>query len=260
MELQNYRVVLVSPLYSGNVGSVARLAGNFGLADVVLVNPQCDWLDDEAQKYACRLAQDTLRGFRVASSVAEALVGCTSAVAFTRRIGDMRQPDTPVGSIPGLQAEGKVALVFGREDSGLTHDEVLQCTHICTLPAAAGAGSLNLSHAICIVLFKMFEAATEGVDGWWTGDTTEPQLQERPALIEETNALFDHWRETMVAAGLVKAGNPDRMLGHIRKLIARARITTREVNMLRGFLSKVQLHMGVFQARDAMKTPDDLDT
>lgn len=243
--LSDFRIVLVAPLYSGNIGSVARLAGNFGVDEVFLVQPQCDWCDDFAQKFACKNAQERLRSFRVVDSLHEALTGCTASIAFTRRIGDIRQTDLDVGSVAPLAIDGKVGLVFGREDIGLKHEEVLDCTHICTLAALAESASFNLSQAVCIALYRIFEDINrDGANPAWHSAGTNLPTVEPLATHEQLQQLYAHWRQTMVDAGLTEAGNPDRMLGHIKRLIGRARVSLREVNLLRGFLSKTQVHMG----------------
>ena len=238
--LHKFRLVLVSPLYAGNIGSVARLATNFEITDVVLVSPQCDHLDAEAQKFACKLSQDKLRSFRVVTSLQEAIADCRAVVGFTRRTGEFRKGDVEVDGIYSLVNSGRVALVFGREDNGISRDEILQCSHVCAIPTSDSCPSLNLSHAVAVVLSQLFLANRDNV--WVEEKALEAAL---PASTEVVSELMSEWRTTLVAVGLTRAGNPERMLPHLLRILQRARVSDRDVNILRGFFSHAQIALGI---------------
>ncbi len=246
--LDDFRVVLISPLYSGNVGSVARLAMNFGVRDVVLVNPGCDPLDAEAQKFACKLSQQMLRSFRIVDSVAAAIADCTSVVGFSRRTGEFRMADVTLDALLSLQRRGKIALVFGREDNGISRDEILQCTHVCSIPSSSDCPSLNLSHAVAVVLSHLF-AFQENSE--LQTQISGPSQEEMPASAEAFEEFMAHWRETLVAVGLTKAGNPQRMMPHLRRIFQRARVTDKDVRLVRVFLGNALAAVG---ARTRRKT------
>ncbi len=237
--LQKFRLVLVAPLYAGNIGSVARLAMNFELFDVVLVAPQCDYLDTEAQKFACRLSQDMLRSFRVVSTLQEAIADCPTVVGFTRRTGEFRKCDVEVDGIPELSFLGRVALVFGREDNGISRDEILCCTHVCSLPSSDACPSLNLSHAVAVVLSRLFALQAQSVEA-----PVVVNESDIPATADAIEELMAEWRSTLVAVGLNRAGNPERMLPHLLRILQRSRVTDRDVRILRGFLGHTQIAVG----------------
>jgi tRNA/rRNA methyltransferase len=236
------------------VGSVARLTTNFSVTDVVLVAPQCNWNDDQAQQYACRLGQDALASFRVVATLAEALVDVEVAIAFTRRTGDWRRPDLELSDAPLLCGEKKVALVFGREDNGLTRDEVLQCTQVCSIPSSEFNPSLNLSHAVAVVLAQWFAMrAMSGSDASIVVENAVevpcPSAEETLASLGQFEAMMSDLRQTMVDVGLNRAGNPERLLPHFQRMFQRAALTSKEADILRGFLAHVQKAVGTKPGR-----------
>jgi tRNA/rRNA methyltransferase len=241
--LQKFRLILVAPLYAGNIGSVARLAMNFELFDVILVAPQCDYLDTEAQKFACRLSQDMLRSFRVVSTLQEAIADCPTVVGFTRRMGEFRKCDVEVDGISDLPSLGRVALVFGREDNGISRDEILCCTHVCSLPSSDACPSLNLSHAVAVVLSRLFALQPQKAESG--ENAVAVNESELPATADAIDELMAEWRTTLVAVGLNRAGNPERMLPHLLRILQRSRVTDRDVRILRGFLGHTQIALGL---------------
>ncbi len=188
--LGGFRVILVSPKTAGNVGSVARLCDAFEAPDITLVSPRCDLDDgqigrlaiDKPHKAASR-ANQSLSEMKVAPSLKEALSETTASIAFTRREGSLRAFHHPSVSAllredpavltasagagergaggGGEEQRGRVALVFGREESGLTAEELQLCTHTCGIPTGTIQPSLNLSHAVGVVLSNLFERAQE---------------------------------------------------------------------------------------------------
>jgi TrmH family RNA methyltransferase len=225
------RLVLVAPLYAGNVGACARVAANFDIADIRIVAPQCEWTGEEARKYAKGSAASLLSRAREHATIKEALAGATAAVGFTRRAGQLRRATIAVEEI--AEVTGPVALVFGREDSGLTKEELLACTHVCSFAVSEKMPSLNLSHAVAVAAARIFEAGADRPKG----------TRHAPAPHEVLETLVGHWREAMIDAGMTKAGNPERMLAHIRRALQRAELTSRDVAIFRGYLSKTQWAM-----------------
>jgi hypothetical protein len=113
--------------------------------DLWLVDPQCNYKGEEAQVMAANAAsRSKLEQVHVSESLSAALKGCSMAVGFTRRSGGLRLPDIHLSNlkIPSL-GDLKLALIFGREDRGLTNMELLQCTHVCSIPSGKGTGSLS---------------------------------------------------------------------------------------------------------------------
>jgi len=246
------RIVLVSPLHASNVGAIARLCGNFSVNDVFIVAPRCDILSDDARKLATHHTQPILENFKVCQTLREALLGVECVVGFSRRLGDMRRPDVAWPHLPALMSESETAcLVFGPEDTGLSQDDLTLCSHLCSLPTHAQMPSMNLSQAVAVVL----------AGALWQGNMAsleKPAIKtrhysEKPISSHGMLSLVEHWREVMVDVELNRDGNPDRLLHYYHRVLNRAQISDREANMLRGFLSQVQIKLGT------RKTKKELD-
>jgi len=155
----NFRVVLVEPQTDGNVGAVARSMGNFGFKELVLVSP-CE-LTEEAYKRA-KHGNDILRSAKTVTSFEEALKDCFLVVGTSGIIthGDaqfVRIPITPKEfAQKSAELEENVALVFGREDIGLTQEQLHRCDLLVNIPSSDEYPTLNLSHAVTILLYEIF--------------------------------------------------------------------------------------------------------
>ncbi|MBD1826056.1 RNA methyltransferase [Microcoleus vaginatus GB1-A2] len=154
--LANIRIVLVEPAGPLNVGSVARVMKNMGLHQLVLVNPQCDYLGEEARLMAVRAA-DILQTAQVVESLPAALVGSVRAIATTG--DDCRslptQLEQPADALPWL-LEAPSALIFGREDCGLTNAELNRAQRLIRIPSSEAYTSLNLAQAVAICCYELY--------------------------------------------------------------------------------------------------------
>ncbi len=162
-------VVLVEPETPGNIGSVARVMKNFGVRQLLLVNPKCNHLDGEAYGRAMH-ARDILKAAAVVKSFSylkkfDYVVATTAALGSDYNV--LRSPITPDQLAQQLSKRfggnsGKktsVALVFGREGTGLTSREIGNCDLVVTIPASKRYRALNLSHAVAIVLYEFFKSS-----------------------------------------------------------------------------------------------------
>ncbi|MGH9392436.1 MAG: RNA methyltransferase, partial [Vicinamibacteria bacterium] len=171
LDLDRIHVVLVEPLYGGNVGQVARAMMNFGLSRLVLVKPR-EHLTAESY-WMAREGKGILEGARVHTCLESALQEVGLAVGTTRRVGKYRRPAlTPESfaeEVASLTQENRVAVIFGREDSGLTAAELALCQWIVTIPASESFPSLNLAQAVILIGYTLFrkskESVTEPVEG-----------------------------------------------------------------------------------------------
>jgi tRNA/rRNA methyltransferase len=242
------RIVVVNPMHASNIGSIARLAGNFGVDDVVVVSPRCDVFSSEAKALATAHASGVLEKFKVKVNLREALDGSAYAIGFSRRTGDMRRPDLGWNDLPACsRREGRTDLVFGPEDTGLSQDDLTLCSAVCTLPTHPAVPSLNLSQAVGVVLAGCLWSDLSGQE-------QKPPVKtrfedERPITAESLLHLVSHWRQTMVDIGLTRDGNPDRLLHYFHRVMNRAALTEREGQMFRGYLSQVQIAMGLRKIR-----------
>ncbi|MEY2986837.1 MAG: hypothetical protein RJB13_358 [Pseudomonadota bacterium] len=233
------RIVIVSPMHAGNVGSIARVCGNFNIEDICVVSPRCDIRSDEAKTFATYHAQDRLLSFKECATLADALKGAQCVVGLSRRIGDLRRPDITWSDLPDVvQQPGLTCLVFGSEDTGLSQADLTLCTHICALPTHTSVPSMNLSQAVTAVLAGSVWQTPE-IKGHKPTVTTRFE-SEHPVSADGMHSLVEHWRQVMVAVGLTRDGNPDRLLHYYHRVLNRSGLTEREANMLHGFLSQIE--------------------
>ncbi len=234
--MNHLRVVLVDPRFAANIGFAARVCTNFGVEDYRGVSLDRErWHWEEAKKIAVAPADRLLENFRVHATVNEAISDCDLVIGFTRRFGEDRRPELTPGSLAALiqkTSPQKIALLFGNEETGLTEDELRPCTHLCMIPTSDLMPSMNLSHAVAVVLSRLREDLLES-----RSNTAIPEITD-VATASDLSGLFGHWREFMVAAGMTEAGNPERLLRRVERILHRARISGREVKILRGILAK----------------------
>jgi TrmH family RNA methyltransferase len=231
--LDRIRIVLVAPLYGGNVGSVCRAMANTGLNDLVLVAPPS--LDlEEARKMAVS-AGALFEARREVATLAEAVSDCGLVMGATARLGLYRQhAATPRDLAPlALQAAENtpVALVFGREDKGLSNEEIALCTQIIRIPSHPGYVSLNLAQAVMICAYELFLAA--GVF-----EAPVEKSAEAPADLRER--LFAIWRKTLLDIGFMNGEKADHMMLGLRRVWSRGKMTVDDVNILLGVARQMQ--------------------
>ena len=195
--LDNVRIVLVGPLYGGNVGSICRAMANMGFSDLAVAAPR-PLNVNEAHMMACHAAHlfDERGEF---STLAEAVADCGMVVGTTARLGLYRQhSSTPRELAPEVlrtAASGKTAIVFGREDNGLTNDELAICTHVVKIPTTERYASLNISQAAMVCLYEIFVAVN-------TYDPPEEKSPLAPSELRER--MFGMWREMLLKVGFMK--------------------------------------------------------
>jgi TrmH family RNA methyltransferase len=227
MSLENIRIVLVGPLYSGNIGSVCRAMGNMGISDLVLVAPR-DLDLGEARKMACHTTP-ILDGRRVVDTLEEAIGDCGLALATSARRGMYRQHARTAREWAPLVVEEsagtRVALVFGREDKGLTNEELQMCHHIIQIPTTDLYQSLNLSQAVLVCCYELFVLA---------GEYQNPEEKSPPAPIELRERMFELWRDMLLRTGFMEAYKSDHMMQGFRRIMSRGAETTDDVRIMMG--------------------------
>lgn len=233
MNLKLVRVVMVNPLYGGNVGSVCRAMANMGVEDLALVTPVR--LDlDEARKMACH-ATGILEARQTFDRLEDAIADCSLVFATTARGGLYRcHASTPREAAAGIlaaTATGRAAIVFGREDRGLTNDELMLCSHVIQIPTTVEYASLNVAQASLICLYEIFVAS--GV--------YEPPREKSPeATSELRERMFGIWRETLMQIGFMDDEKADHMMQGFRRIMARGALTVDDVHIMMGVARQSQ--------------------
>lgn len=222
------RVVLVEPMYQGNVGSVARVMKNFGYSDLVLVRP-CE-LEGQARAMASH-AWDILKEARITSTIEEAVKGANLTVGTTGAVSlktgeHVRLPLYAPAELKEKLKDynGTIAILFGREDKGFRNEELKSFDILITVPTSEIYPIMNLSHAVAVILYEFSEL--EGGNS---------PLAERFDL----QLLYEHLEEL-----LNKIEYPphkkDKTFLMLRRIFGRAGLTPREVQTLRGVIRKIE--------------------
>jgi len=228
-------IVLTGPQGARNIGAVGRAMMNFGVSALRLVRPEADHLGDEARHMAVRAGR-VLTEARVFDDLAAAVADCHLVFGTTRRFGKYREDflsPRQAAILVGEQAMAvRIALVFGREDSGLTTAELDCCHHLLTIPTSAALPSMNLSHAVAICLYEMFSRLPTTASPGQAGVST-------PAAAAGVAAMFAHMRQSLAEIGFLNPKNPDHILRAFRRMFGRAGLSTWEVTVLQGLWSRL---------------------
>jgi TrmH family RNA methyltransferase len=227
------RPVLVRPRRDGNVGAVVRVAANFGVAEVVVVDPACDLEGNEFRRMT--MGAETRVAVRTVASLAEAVADTEVVVATTSgRDRDPRHLATPDEIAERLRAgeASSVALVFGSERGGLTHEELRSSHMLLTIPADPGFPTLNLVQAVAITLSALLRH-----------DFAPPRRDDpldAPASAADFDTAMAHLERVLIETSFLERTNPGRVTRQIRNLLGRAVPTRREVAIVRGLASHLE--------------------
>ncbi len=255
MKLEDIAVILVQPQGPVNVGSVCRAMMNFGLSDLRLVNPCKNFTKiPDARKMAIG-AVGLLEKAPCYKDLKSALKGCNTAFGTTRRIGKYRKnlltPDKAGEKIAGFKDNHKCALVLGREDNGLTSEELELCQHFVTIPTDNAFASMNLSHALCIFSYEISKAVKKEIfckknenikHGTCAdiGNSMDKQKQnDLSADIGEIELMYSHMKKTLSDIDFLDPQNPDHLLRTFRRIFGRSGLSSRDVRIIRGLMSRM---------------------
>ncbi len=247
------RIVLVETSHSGNIGAVARAMKNMALGSLWLVNPVS--FPDETSYARAAGASDVLDNARVVTSLDEAIADCVCVMGTSAR---GRKVPWPVIAPPDAAAKaskhagaGPVALVFGRENHGLSNEELQRCHFHIHIPSNPDYSSLNLSMAVQVMCYELRMYYLRGLEG---GDGSpylkpmvapgDPGWDVPPAPVRDVEGFFDHLEQMLVDVDFHRRDNPRQLMTRLRRLFQRAKLDQMEINILRGILTAVQKSAG----------------
>ncbi|MBP8080691.1 MAG: RNA methyltransferase [Arenimonas sp.] len=233
------RIVLVGTQHPGNIGSAARAMKTMGLSRLMLVAPQ-RFPDREAYALAAG-ANDLLDVAEIHPSLASAVADCHLVIASTARHRTVPMPElTPREGAQRLlaaQAAGEVALVFGRERTGLENDELQLCHAAITIPANPDYSSLNLAAAVQVLAYELRVARLAEAPAAQAAPVDQDDL---PAAHGEMESFFAHLGALLDDIDFHKGKAPDMVTQRLRRLFLRAQPDPRELRILRGIFSDTQ--------------------
>lgn len=236
---RDIRIVLVNPSHPGNVGAAARAMKNMAITQLVLVNPQ-EFPDPRAIWRAAGAA-DLVKNAVVVDSLDEAIGGCHLVVGTSARERKIPwplvDPKQCVKKIFAEPKESKIAILFGREDSGLTNEELQRCNLHVNVPTSNAYRSLNLAMAVQILCY---EIRMHSLDTHEKLNDTMDDWDEPLASSADLERFYEHLSKVLVKLDFYDPDNPRQLMTRLRRLFGRVRIDQMEMNILRGILSEIE--------------------
>lgn len=238
--LTNIRIVLVAPSHPGNIGAAARAMKNMCLENLTLVTPE-KFPDADATARAVG-ADDILANAVVTESLPEALADCHLVLGASARKRSLSCPQTEPAeaarTILDASEKGIVAVVFGRERTGLTNEELQHCHQLVNIPCNPDYSSLNLAAAVQVISYEILKS-----HGPMSPSVTpEKELTGDDVLASQSQmeGFYQHLQNVMVETEFLDPSAPKRLMQRLRRLYNRAQPDRREVNILRGILTAVE--------------------
>lgn len=235
--MRQVRIVLVEPSHPGNIGAAARAMKTMGLLDLHLVNP-ARFPDPQATARASG-AEDVLQRVRLHDTLTSAIADCAYVLGCSARSRSLPWPTmTPREAcltVLRRSSQEQIALLFGRERSGLDNRELERCNGLVHIPTVGAFSSLNLAAAVQVLSYELHLQ--------WLYETTAPSAAPPTAPRAdsgELERLYEHLEAVLVRIGFLDPENPRLVMRRMRRLFGRAGLERSELNILRGILTAVE--------------------
>jgi tRNA/rRNA methyltransferase len=230
--MPNLRIILTEPQEAGNVGAAARVMKNFGFADLWIAGSHPQLLP--VAGWWASGADDLLAAVTERPSLHEALAGAHVTVATTSSRGRTSpvdfDPESLADFFASMPGEQTLALVFGREDSGLTREELMLCQRTATIPTNPAFPTMNLAQSVGMFCYALSRI------------TPSPVERARPPA-ELVERLHERSEALLLEAGFLHGNNPDRIYDDLRNMAGRADLDSREVTILLGVVRQLEWRM-----------------
>ncbi len=230
-------IILVHPQLGENIGMVARAMANFGLAELRLVNPRDGWPSEKAISAASK-ADHVIAATKVFSSLEAAVADLNFVYATTARdrygYKEVRPPVVAAETLrTRFRAGEATGILFGRERTGLTNEEIALADELVTFPVNPAFASLNLAQAVLLMSYEWMKTGMGSRE-----ETAFSALPQRPAKKDELQGLFDHVEEALDARGYFRpAAKKPKLIENLRSALTRPSFTGSEIQVLRGIVS-----------------------
>ncbi|MBJ6933373.1 tRNA (cytosine(32)/uridine(32)-2'-O)-methyltransferase TrmJ [Vibrio cholerae] len=235
--LERVKVVLVGTTHSGNIGSAARAMKVMGLSQMVLVDPQCQ-VDAQAIALAAGASEIALNA-QIYPTLEAAVADCGLVVGTSARSRTlewpMLEPRECGEKLISEANQHSVAMVFGRERTGLTNDELQLCHYHVCVPANPEYSSLNLAMAVQLLSYEVRMAYLA-----LQQSSQSSTLQEEYPRHQELERFYAHLEQVIMQTEFISAQQPGQVMNKLRRMLTRARPEAQEINILRGILTSVQ--------------------
>jgi tRNA (cytidine32/uridine32-2'-O)-methyltransferase len=241
--LARARVVMVHTSHSGNIGSAARAMKTMGLTNLVLVSPK-SFPSEEAVAMSSS-ATDILDSAVVVDTLEEAIEGCGLVIGASARSRNLPwplvSPREMAQQVLAAPNNTEVAIVVGRERSGLTNDELARCHCHVNIPANEEYSSLNVASAVQVLCYELRMSAIDSMGDekpLWGVEWDQP-----PATSGQLEGLFEHWERLLVDIDFLDPTNPRTLMSKIRRIVYKAQVDEVEANIMRGMLSHIDKNL-----------------
>lgn len=233
--LSNIAVVLVNPIYSENIGATARACANFGISNLIVVNPE-NLEEEKMRAMATKTGFDVLEKLRVFPDLSSVLKEFNYVIGTTARLGKHRMtyytPKELASYICELSIHNRIAILFGNERKGLSNEELLYCNSTLTIPTTEKA-SLNLAQAVIIILYEIFQAAS-------IPRIPKPQL----ATHQEIEIMLKLISITLEAIDYIPHDNKILWMSNIKRFLSKLELTSKEAKIIKGFCRQLLWALG----------------
>ncbi|MGZ0078820.1 RNA methyltransferase [Methylomonas sp. YC3] len=237
--LSHFKVVLVETSHPGNIGAVARAMKNMQMDQLRLVSPKSFPHADATARASG--ADDVLRSATVFGSLQDAIADCQVVLGSSARDRTISWPSLTARQTAEkwvvTSPEQNIALVFGRENSGLKNHELDLCHYLLRIPCNTEYSSLNLAAAVQVVCYELFVASGQEMVSN-VGDMGEEPL----ATAEQMEAFYVHLHQTMADIGFLHPERSKSIMRRLRRIFNRTQLDTKELDILRGILRFSQNH------------------
>ena len=241
----NLVVVLNNPQNLVNVASVIRAMKNFGLKDLRLADP-VEEVESRRITGIAHGSDDIIKRLENFDDLRAALADRTYVAAMSARQRaakrNMQWPKEAAAELLAAAEGGKAALVMGREDRGLTNDELDRCHRVITIPAAPDYAALNLAHAFAVMAYELYVAREQL-------EFKPPRRVSSPATQEDYERFFKHAEEALHAVEFFKTRNTSHIMRTVREVTHRTPMDAREVNMFKAMCIEVVKYLERIGAR-----------
>ena len=235
MQSNLINIVLVDTIHPGNIGSVARAMKTMGLSRLSLVNPRVFPSDDAIALSGN--ATDVLKNAKIYKNIREAIKDSTFVYATSSRDRSIQWPIKDAASAAkDIHAEvnnnKEISIIFGKEDRGLTNDELENANRLIEIPANPKYPVLNLAMSVQIISYEIFKASS---------DIKLKEWRDYPEVnSEQLQMLIDHFIDTAVEIDVIDPDNPKKIISRIKRMFARLQPDEMEASFMRGFLSGIK--------------------
>ncbi len=234
INLENIKIILVETTHPGNVGAVARAMKNMNLENLVLVNPQCNVAETAFARASG--AHSVLDNMQQVDTLQKAIADSHIVFGTSARLRSMPMPFvTPEQAcieINNKESGLNIAIVFGREHSGLTNEEMDCCHYAVTIPTNPDFSSLNIAAAVQVVSYELFKHSEQN-------PKIEPEDDIERASMDELKGLMQHLEKTLVEIDFLDPMNPKLLMKRLTQLSMRQQLTQNEVSIFRGVLTAI---------------------